>query len=432
MMWDVIVIGAGASGLMAARDLCRAGKKVLILEARNRIGGRIYSFQSPEFSKPVDLGAEMVHGNLPVTLQLLRDYKIPFQQGEGDIWMMRNGKLKQGYDFFANSDELETHLRSLKTDLTVKDFLQTHFSAPAYEILRQSVKSFVEGYDAADYARASAFKLRDEWLGEGGWEEYDIEGGYMRLLNAITNEIKNMGAEIILSAVVTHIHWQTGNVELITGNDETYACKQIIISVPLGVLCDSSSLNFVPEIPEHIQAARALGFGPVTKILLEFNQQFWAGEEVKNHAGKSVKNLGFLLSDAPIPTWWTQFPDNTPILTGWLAGTNAVKYETMPESEVLKIALDSLAYIFGISAQSISDQLKAYKIKQWANDTFAKGGYTYATVDAEKHRKKLSEPINNTIFFAGEALYDGRETGTVEAALWSGIEAAKRISLAPH
>jgi monoamine oxidase len=101
----------------------------------------------------------------------------------------------------------------------------------------------------------------------------------------------------------------------------------------------------------------------------------------------------------------------------------------MPEDEILKEVFNSLAYIFGISAKSISSQLKASKIMQWANDPFAKGGYTYATVGAEMHRKMLDEPLENTIFFAGEALYAGRETGTVEAAFSSGIETAKKISL---
>ncbi len=426
-MVDVIVIGAGASGLIAARDLCRAGKKVAILEARNRLGGRIYSYRSPYFTNHVELGAEMVHGNLPVTLGLLNEYQIPFQQGEGEMWMARNGTLKKGYNFFADSKELEERLKTLNTDVTVKEFLETYFSGPSYENLRNSVIGFVEGYDAADYAKASTFKLRDEWLGTDGWEEYNITGGYMRLLNAIADEIKIGGTEIHLSTITTGVQWQPGKADIVTTTGKTYNAMQVLISVPLGVLCDGASIEFVPDIPVHLAAARALGFGPASKILLEFHQPFWAGEEVKKHAGKSAKNLGFLLSDAPIPTWWTQFPDSTPILTGWLAGTNAVKYEAIPEDEILKIAFNSLAYIFGISAESISAQLKASKIMQWANDPFAKGGYTYATVGAEANRKKLSEPIENTIFFAGEALYNGRETGTVEAALSSGIESAKKI-----
>ena len=408
-MVDVIVIGAGASGLIAARDLCRAGKKIIILEARNRTGGRIYSFQSPDFTKHVELGAEMVHGNLPVTLGLLREYQIPFQEGEGEMWMARNGKLQKGYDFFGNSKELEEHLRSLKTDITVKEFLETHFSTPQYETLRNSVKGFVEGYDAADYTRASTFKLRDEWLGDGAWEEYNITGGYMSLLNAIAGEIQNTGGEIHLSTIATGVQWQPGKIEITTATGKTFKAKQVLITVPLGVIVDGVTLKFTPEINTHIAAAKALGFGPASKILLEFHQAFWAGEEVKKHAGKSVKNLGFLLSDAPIPTWWTQFPDSTPLLTGWLAGTNAVKYETMTEDEILKIAFNSLAYIFGISGESIAAQLKASKIMQWANDPFAKGGYTYATVGAEAQRKTLGEPIENTIFFAGEALYEGRK-----------------------
>lgn len=425
-MTDVIVIGAGASGLVAARDLVRSDKKVLILEARNRIGGRVYSYQSAGFSKPVELGAEMVHGNLPITLGLLREYDIPYHQDGGEMWTARKGVLQKSYNFFGESDELERRLRALETDMTVKDFLGTYFSGPQHESLRNSAKGFVEGYDAADYTRASAFKFRDEWLNEE-WQQYSIEGGYMSLLNALADDFRSGGGEIYLEEVVTAITWQAGKADIKTASGKIFSAGQVLITVPLGVLSGGNAIQFEPEIPGHLQAAQALGFGPASKILLEFTEAFWAGEEVRKHAGKSAKNLGFLLSDAPVPTWWTQFPDATPILTGWLAGSNATRYEPMKDEEVVQAALHSLAYIFGLPVEAIAAKLKASKVMQWAKDPFAQGGYHYATVNDHIQQQALAQPVADTLYFAGEALYKGKSTGTVEAALASGIEVVKRI-----
>src|SRR5688572_6389235 len=105
MKFDCIIIGAGACGLMASRELTRAGKSVLLLEARNRIGGRIYTIHNHSFSTFAEAGAEFIHGDLPITSSLLREAGLPFREMEGNIYQLENGVLKKS-QLFDNEWEL--------------------------------------------------------------------------------------------------------------------------------------------------------------------------------------------------------------------------------------------------------------------------------------------------------------------------------------
>src|SRR6185437_3219265 len=181
--YDVIVIGAGASGLMAARELTKAGQKVLVLEARDRIGGRIHTINN-DFSKPTEAGAEFVHGNLPVTLGLLKEGNIAYTTTEGENWQFKNNRLTNAESFMQGWEIVMERLKKLEQDTTVKEFLDTHFSGDEYSNIRKSLTGFVEGYDAADVSKASIFAFRDELIGDSEWEaQYRLVNGYGELLN---------------------------------------------------------------------------------------------------------------------------------------------------------------------------------------------------------------------------------------------------------
>src|SRR5215469_6203360 len=156
-----VIVGAGAAGLMTARELARAGKKVTILEARDRCGGRIYPLPAQEFGYPAEGGAEFVHGAAPVTRALMREAGLSLLPIEGTRWGARNGAFSPNESRLTHS-ALQRALSGLKTDLPVAEFLKTHFADRKYSELRNAVKRMVEGYDAADPNRASTFALRDE------------------------------------------------------------------------------------------------------------------------------------------------------------------------------------------------------------------------------------------------------------------------------
>jgi monoamine oxidase len=137
--------------------------------------------------------------------------------------------------------------------------------------------------------------------------------------------------------------------------------------------------------------------------------------------------MGWLFSAAPIPTWWTQYPDNTALLTGWLAGPKAENWKDAGDSAILFEALKAISNFFAMSPEMVSQLLAYSLVTNWINDPFSLGAYSYATPETPQARKQLSLPLENTLFFAGEALYDGPEMGTVEGALANAMQVAKLV-----
>jgi monoamine oxidase len=418
----ILIIGAGAAGLLAARDLARAGRSVTILEARDWVGGRVHTFAPPGFRQPLEAGAEFLHGAVPLSRALLQEAGLGWQDGEGEMYVFRNGQLQAEADFFPELPELLEKLDALPQDMPLADFLQQEYPGPKHAALRAAATQFAEGYDAADARRVSAWALRDEWAGDGAEASPRPVGGYGPLLHWLAAEAQAAGARILLNMPVQSIHWQAGKVSVVTENDQAYHARQLLCTVPLGVWQlapeQPGALRFEPELPAHRAAAAQLGFGPVVKVALEFQTAFWENQ---------LPELNFLISDAPIPTWWSQLPDPRPLLTGWLAGPAATRLRDASDEEVLGLALESLATVLAISPDVLRAQLQASYIHNWGREPHTYGAYSYPTVGAPAARAALAQPVADTLFFAGEAVYEGPHAGTVEAALVSGQAAARAM-----
>jgi monoamine oxidase len=425
---EVIVVGAGVSGLVMARELCKAGMQVILLEARERIGGRIHTLSEEEFPTLAETGAEFIHGRLPQTIKLLKQYGIKFSRVKGEVWQLRNGELKKDYNFISDHHRLlSKKLRQLKEDIPVKKFLELNFPGEEFRSLCNSVTKFVEGYDTADVSRASTFEFREELFDAEDWKQYRVDGGYGRLIHALEEDCKKQGCIFHLSAEVKKIRWKKNEVELSCENGEKFSAKKIVITVPLGIL-QSGSLKFSPRLSDKAQVAGQLGFGEVIKILLLFDEAFWKKKETQQRTEKNLKKLFFMFSDALIPTWWTQYPSEQPLLTGWISGSLAEKYRKLSEEKILNDAMDSLAQIFGEEQKELKARLRSWKIINWSHEIFTRGSYVYATVHAEQKIEQLGKPVEDTLFFAGEIFAPESGIGLVEAAVASGLKTAKMIT----
>ena len=417
--YDVIVIGAGVSGLMAALELSKTGKKVIIAEATNRIGGRVFTLKDDINGRPIELGAEFVHGELDLTQKLIKSAKGQLIKAGGELWRHRDGKLESQDDFIEDYSVLKKKYKELEHDIPISHFLEQKLSGDQHRNARESIKDYVEGYYAANISRSSTSALIKEWE-ESESSQYRINAGYDIIIQYLRLELEKKGCFIQLLSPVSHIHWEKNFVEVKT-NKDIIKGRKVLITVSLGVL-QSSQLVFNPAIPDKINAAHALGYGGAFKLVFHFDNYFW-----KEHKEKDLSKMSFLFSEETIPTWWTQVPADVPIITGWLAGPKTKQLEHSRDDKILEEGLRSLGNIFEKDVDYLYAHLKNIWIKNWQADPYYLGAYAYEVVEGEKYKKILSDPVDNSLFFAGEALSEKSETGTVEAALESGRNMAYKI-----
>jgi monoamine oxidase len=415
----VIIIGGGVAGLSAAKKLCSQKKQVVILEARNRLGGRIHTISPVAFPElALECGAEFIHGNLPYTIGLLQEYNIPFHKVEGEMLDLNkeNSSAHEG----ATWNKLLRKMGALKKDMTLSQMLDENFYVEKDIPFKHSIKRFASGFDLADPDLASSMALYREWSEESE-DQFRINGGYKKLVDALYNDCLKSGCRIFTSTIASQIVWSKNHVKVQTTNGKVFTASQALVTVPAGVMTNKTKRGFIhfnPSIPEKINAFRDIGYGSVIKILLVFKTAFW---ESKN------KSAGFFFTPHQIPTWWTQAPAKNNLLTGWLGGIELRNWSDQSDETILEASLDSLALSFHLQKNHIKEWLIYSKIVNWSREGFTYGGYSYSTLNTATAKKKLAEPIANTIYFAGEALNDRLMQGTVEAAIQNGMETAERM-----
>jgi monoamine oxidase len=428
---DVIIIGAGAAGLMAAYTLVKAGKKVTMLEARNRIGGRIHTTNNKRFTNPTELGAEFIHGDLPVTLRVIKEASLELLPVDFEMWHYSNGSFEQSDEFVEHWEQFLDCVNKLEHDMPLYDFLQQNFSGEEYIKMLTQIENYVSGYDTADIHDASVFALRNEWNHEDEDAQHRVKGGYSVMIDYLAKVCTDSQSEILLNSPVSEIVREQNRIKVFTSTGKQYEADKIIIALPLGVLQahneNTGAIQFTPPLPEHSEAFKNIGFGAVIKIVLEFDVAFWESEAITQLAGESLSTMGFLFTEEVIPTFWTQAPLHSTLFTGWLGGLPALEMKDFTDDHIMTLVLESLSNVFKISRGALRDKLVAFNVANWTADPFTLGSYAYDMVGSAKAKNFLIQPIENTIYFAGEYLYDGPAIGTVEAALTSGENVAKML-----
>jgi monoamine oxidase len=432
--WDVVIIGAGVSGLAAAAELRKSGLSVLILEARDHVGGRAWTRHEPDISAPIELGAEFIHGRVSETFELLREVGKAALDTSGAHWTLQHGKLVQRTeDLFGQIQQaLEPSKVLEQPDISFDQWLA---DAGRYGLSADAIamaRAFVEGFDAADPKQVSAHFVAREW-GAGGLldsGQFRPLGGYSSVLAALAGGLDRANFRLQLQTQVREVRWQRGSVEInATFLDQPFKVRAscAIVTLPLGVLQAppdaAGAVRFVPDLDAKRAALTGLASGPVLKLSLRFRHAFW--EELDE--GRYHDASFFHSATTAFPTFWTSLPLRAPLLTAWIGGPKAARLSTATTPDIVRRALESLSVIFG--GRAVSEfQLEAAYLHNWQTDPFARGAYSYIKVGGSAARRSLAEPLADTLFFAGEATDSEGEAATVTGALQSGERAAQEVA----
>jgi monoamine oxidase len=418
---------------MAARELLRAGRSVTLLEARDRIGGRIWTRREPGLAAPVELGAEFIHGHASITRTLLAQLGAAAIESAGSHLTLQGGQLRERDGFFVLVQQAMQASDALASgDMSFDEYLESHLSHALSAEQRRFARTMAEGFDAADTARASARAIVAEWSGDilGNTPQARPEGGYVTVLAALIGGLKSPALHLRLQATVQSIQWSKRSVTVSgegSGAAFTVRAKHAVIALPLGVLQQTppvpGAVSFAPSLDGKQAALRSLASGPVIKMQLRFAEPFW-----ESIADGRYRDTGFLHApDAELPTYWTQVPLRAPLLVAWAGGPRAQRIATgATPGDIVRKALAGVQELFGEHADPAS-QLEAYYYHDWQQDPFARGAYSYVLVGGSACRERLAQPVEETLFFAGEATDADGEAGTVTGALQSGVRAAQQL-----
>lgn len=433
--YDVLIIGAGVAGLIAGRLLAEAGLRVAIVEARDRIGGRIWTQSiSPDRSRlqmPLELGAEFVHGLPPETWSLIKEAGLNTFEIEGLAYRYDGGRLMAANEHEqpnAAESVLEQMTQWMQrqpsgNDISFIEYLEARAVDP---LAARAASNYVEGFNAADQRCISVAALAKQQVAEDAIAAdrlFRLDAGYAGLPNFLAEKFTAAGGELILEAPVRKIAWKRGAVTVQStrpGGDTQYRSNRAVITIPLAVL-QAQTIEFVPRPTEVLIQADRLKMGAVVRMTFAFKQKFWD------------PRLSFLFAPAESPsTWWTPALRHAPLLTAWAGGPRAERLLELitadgDASALCDLSLSTLAKIFALPLSDIRQMLSSWHFHNWQSDEYARGAYSYVQVGALDAPEKIRMPVEGTLYFAGEHTDVTGHWGTVHAALAAGAAAAKQI-----
>lgn len=417
----IVVVGAGIAGLAAAKALQDDGYEVLVLEARDRIGGRIWTSEIwPDL--PLDLGATWIHGvkNNPITrlADQLNAPRVATYYDKSATYHTTGRVLTKAEA--AQLDNIKTQIFRTITaaqqrdpDQSIQQTLATLISRDQNDPETLRLIQFVLNSDLEQEYAGSADQLSTQWYDSSGAFKGDdmlFPQGFQRITDFLAR-----GLRIERAQIVKHIDWQQPHIKITTQNRELIA-DRVIVTLPLGVL-QHQAVHFVPELPREKQLAiQKLGMGVLNKCYLRFPKAFWPD---------NIDWIEHLSNQKGVWTEWVSFQRvaKKPVLLGFNAADYGREIEAWSDQKMVASAMATLKTLFG---EAIPKPV-GYQITRWASDPFARGAYSYNAVGSTpKMRTALALPVDQRLFFAGEATTNAH-FGTTHGAYLSGLRAAKEV-----
>ncbi|MFS0893441.1 flavin monoamine oxidase family protein [Microbacterium sp. 179-I 3D3 NHS] len=425
--FDTVVIGAGMAGVTAARMLTDAGQRVVVLEARDRIGGRMHSDREAGF--PVDLGASWIHGiddsplwdlvqalGIPTLEYTVGSFQVggrPIENFDGEARPMDAAATRQWIADVEEADRLlvceidasspgDTYL-----DVTERALDRSALAPERIDEIREFFRHRVEEQCGAWIGDLDAHGLDEDAI-DG--DEVIFPGGYDELPRRIA-----AGLDIRLGQVVEYVGRSSAGVVVRTADSEVTA-DQVLVTAPLGVL-KAGSISFDPALPDDIAGPiDRLGMGVFNKIFLQFPTRFWREDSyvvrALGEAGERWHSWYDVSAVSGIPTLLT-----------FAAGPLGRHLQEATDDEIVDDVVAALRALYGDAVV----EPRARWITRWGDDEFSRGSYSHLALGSSHHdHDELAGPVDGVLHFAGEATW-GDEPATVGAAYYSGHRAAERI-----
>jgi monoamine oxidase len=431
---DALVLGAGIAGLAAAERLATAGRRVVVLEARDRIGGRIHTVDDPGLRRPVELGAEFVHGRPDGLLDLIRSAGLTLEPVSERHERGRGHAGRPLTDVRAALARLLDAPDGSLPDQPVAELLRERGDRLLSRDELQAVRGYLEGFHAADLTCLGTRALVENETAEAEAEDelHRIREGYGALVRRLAERLDPARVELRLESTVTALRWRPGQaraaVAPAAGSPYELAAPHAIVTLPLAMLerraGSAGAVPIDPPPPGWPAALPALHMGAAHRIVLTFDTRWWApdGEDGPEFVHGTTE---------PFPIWWTSLPSRAPALTGWTGGPRAAALAGRAEEAMLRAALGSLGSIFSRDEKDLRSHLGRAWWHDWETDPFAGGAYSYGGVGAIEARAALGRPVAGTLFLAGEAIAGEGRNGTVDGALETGRRAAALVLEGP-
>jgi monoamine oxidase len=422
---DVIIVGAGASGLAAANRLSHFGLQVIVLEARDRIGGRVLTVIDRSISLPLELGAEFLHGQPETTYAVIRQAGMATEEIAGENFVCSPTGPTKDNSMMDAWKKISREMKDATIEESFEEFIQC---SKASSSAKEFATRYVEGFHAADPRRVSiqSLTLENEASDRvNGDKLFVLTEGYVELLRWY---LEGCNATLHLNACVHAVRWTKGRVDVEFSRHgsrgrETITAKAALITIPLPLLQSaetSASIRFEPDVPAIRAAARRLAMGQVVKLSLKLSEPIW------EQLGTNPQFL--ICPDAQYPTWWIGRPRNANLITAWCGGLAAEKLLAWDSDHRISAAVESLSKILKVSASRVQQAVVAHYFHDWYHDPLSLGAYSYTPAGCFEARSILATPIEQTLYFAGEATNTTGAHGTVHGAVETGLLAARQIA----